>query len=224
MNDFVAELEATLAALGTPDADRTTIIPAAAAPAPRPREPRRPRARRRSLGPLIALALGLAAIGGGTVAYLALKDGGGGSPAGVTVPIRLVASAAYDPPPGDGQEHDDEVARASDGDPATFWETERYRSVNFGGLKSGVGIVLDAGEPVQPREIVVVTDTPGFVAEIKAGAAPRPPFAVVSSSRTVQTRTTLPLALTQPQQYFLLWITRLAPGYERTHVNEVSAE
>ncbi|HKP18188.1 MAG TPA: protein kinase [Gaiellaceae bacterium] len=230
MTDFVTELEATLAALGTPDADRTTILPPAPAAAPHARRPpRRARARRRSLAPLVALALGLAAIGGGTAAYLALKDddagaGGNGSSGGVGVPVHLSASTAYDPPPGDGQEHNDEVARATDGDPVTFWETERYRSLNFGGLKNGVGIILDAGQPVQPREIVVVSDTPGFVAEIKAGAAPRPPFAVVSSSRTVQTRTVFSVSLPQPQQYFLLWITRLAPGYERTHVNEVSAE
>jgi serine/threonine-protein kinase len=226
MTDFVAELEATLAALGTPDADRTTILPPGPAPAPRARKPPRRRGeRRRSLAPLVAVALGLAAIGGGTAAYLALTDGGGGGSSGGTgIPVHLSASTAYDPPPGDGQEHDEELGRATDGKPATFWETERYRSLAFGGLKDGVGIILDAGQPVQPRQIVVVTDTPGFVAEIEAGAAPRPPFAVVSPSQTVQRRTVFALSLPQPQQYFLLWITRLAPGYERTHVNEVSAE
>src|SRR5712691_5387012 len=69
MDDFVAELEACLEGLGRPDADRTAIM--AATPARRARP--RPRARRSRRAPLLVLALGLAAIGGGTGAYLGLR-------------------------------------------------------------------------------------------------------------------------------------------------------
>ena len=43
----------------------------------------------------------------------------------------------FDPPPGDGTEHDELAALAIDGDPSTFWETSHYNGPHFGGLKPG---------------------------------------------------------------------------------------
>ena len=54
---------------------------------------------------------------------------------------------AYDSD-GDDSEHDDEAGLATDGDLSTFWQTESYRS---GLQKFGVGLVLDAGDTVEPR-------------------------------------------------------------------------
>jgi tRNA A-37 threonylcarbamoyl transferase component Bud32 len=213
MADFVAELEACLAGLGRPDSDHTAIMAAV----PAPRAPRR--TRRRRLSPLLVLLLGLAAIGGGTGAYFALRDSGSGGGGGGA--ITLVASNAYDPE-GDGQEHDSLVGNATDGHPSTSWETEDYRSLTFGNLKNGVGIVLDAGSPARPRSITVVSDTPGFTADIKAGASSNGPFDTVSSSQTVGRSTTFLLSVNPPRRYFLLWITRLAPGANPAHVSEVS--
>jgi hypothetical protein len=137
--------------------------------------------------------------------------------------VHLVASNAYDPH-GDGHEHDNEVPNATDGDPATFWETEDYRgSLTFGNLKDGVGIVLDAQRPVQLRSMTIVSDTPGYVARVEAGASSSGPFNSVSTPMTVGNRTTFSLTVDSAQRYYLVWITRLAPGYPRTHVNEVTA-
>jgi hypothetical protein len=115
------------------------------------------------------------------------------------------------------------VANATDGNVGTFWETERYRTVDFGGLKDGVGIVLDAGRPVKLRALTIVSNTPGYVARIEAGASSSGPFDSVSDSRTVGSRTAFPLSVETARQYYLVWITRLASGYPRTHVNEVTA-
>ncbi len=218
MDEFVAELEACLAALGRPDADHTVIMP----PARPPARAGRPVRRRRRIAPLVVLVLGLAAIGGATAAYLTLRHHGG-SGGGTSGPITLKAVSAYDPPPGDGREHDAEVPNATDGKPDTFWETESYRSVTFGNLKDGVGIVLDAGRAVRPDAIVVESDTPGFQAKIEASQSSQSGFADVSSVQTVGSSTTFNLSMSAPEQYFLVWITRLAPGYPRTHVNEVTA-
>jgi len=49
----------------------------------------------------------------------------------------------FDPSPGDGSENPDAVALAIDGDPATAWRSETYATRNLGGLKPGVGLVLD---------------------------------------------------------------------------------
>jgi eukaryotic-like serine/threonine-protein kinase len=215
MNEFVAELQACLDGLGRPDSDRTAIIPAPVPP-PRPRG----RARRSRRAPLLVLALGLAVIAAAAAAYLGLRDRGAGG--GGNAPIRLVASNAYDPE-GTGGEHDELVPNATDGNPSTFWETERYRSVMFGNLKDGVGIVVDAGRPVKLPALTVVSDTPGFIADVKAGASSNGPFDTVSASQTVGRETTFQLSVPVSERYYLLWITRLAPGYARTHVSEVSA-
>ncbi len=214
MADFVAELGACLAGLGgEPDRDQTAILRP-----PPPASGRRPRPRRRRLrGPLLLAAL--LAVAGGVAAGLLLGREGGGVTA--ATPLALAASNAFDPE-GDGQEHDGEVPQATDGDPATAWETERYATPAFGGLKSGVGIVLDAGSAVAARTLTVVSDTPGFTAEVKAGAGARGPFQPVSAPRTASRSTTFELSGGR-YRYYLLWITRLAPGFPRTHVNEASA-
>ena len=60
-------------------------------------------------------------------------------------------SRSYDPA-GDGREHDGEVPLATDGNLATYWQTEHYANPAFGSLgKPGVGLVLDAGSPVDAR-------------------------------------------------------------------------
>jgi tRNA A-37 threonylcarbamoyl transferase component Bud32 len=215
MDEFVAELDACLEGLGRPDADGTAIM--AARPAQPQRQRRRTRRSRRA--PLLVLLLGLVAIGGGSGIYVALRDSGGGNGGGA--PIRLVASNAYDPE-GDGQEHDELVPNATDGNPATFWETEYYRSL-LSDLKPGVGIVFDAGRPVRLRALTVLSDTPGYTADVKAGASSAGPFDTVSGSQTVGTGATFRLSVPVARRYYLVWITRLAPAYPRTHISEVTA-
>ena len=210
MEAFVAELDACLAGLAEPDTDRTAIMRTAAVP--------RPRRRRRRPRRLLVLLLAIAAIGGGAAAYLGLRDSGSGGGSG---PIHLTGIRAYDPQ-GDGREYDELAGKATDGHPSTSWQTERYASTTFGNLKNGVGLVLDAGVAARPRSLTVVSDTPGFIAEIKAGSSPTGPFDPVSGSQTVGSRTTFDLTLAQPRRYFLVWITRLAPGYPRTHLSEIS--
>jgi predicted Ser/Thr protein kinase len=213
MGAFVTELEGCLVALAEPDAERTVV----AAPAVAPRS--RPQARRRRRSPLVLLLVGIAAAAVAVGAYLGLRGSSSGGTNGP--PVHLTASNAYDPQ-GDGREHDEEVANATDGRPATFWETERYANVDFGNLKDGVGIVLDAGRPVRLGSVTVVSDTPGYVAKIEAGASSSGPFDSVSQSKTAGGTTVFPLTVPTARRYYLVWITRLAPGFPRTHVNEVT--
>jgi tRNA A-37 threonylcarbamoyl transferase component Bud32 len=221
MAGFVAELEACLGGLGRPDSDLTAIMAPAAPPRARPR-PRR-RSRR---APLHVLLVARAPLGAGTAAYLLLRGSGGGSPSGAGggPPVHLVASNAYDPqgtgPPG---ERNDLIPNATDGNPATSWQTEHYTTASFGNLKSGVGLVLDAGRPVKLKALSVVSDTPGYTAEVQAGASSSGPFDPVSGSQTVGSRTTFPLSVPTPRRYYLLWITHLAPGVNRADVGEVTA-
>jgi serine/threonine-protein kinase len=219
MGDFVSELGSCLAGLGDLDAERTVI----SAPRVAPRV--RPKRRRRRVRPLLVILLVLlAAVGVGAAVYFAVRDtGSNGRGDGGGTSVHLVATNAYDPQ-GDGQEHDEEVRNATDGNPATFWETEDYRgSLTFGNLKDGVGIVVDAGQAVRLRSLTVVSDTPGYVARVEAGASSTGPFDPVSPSQTVGSRTRFSLSVDPAQRYYLVWITRLAPGYPRAHVNEVTS-
>jgi hypothetical protein len=130
--------------------------------------------------------------------------------------VALTPVGALDPE-GDGSENDELAAAAADRDPTSSWRTERYSSF----FKEGVGLVLDARRPLRLMRLVVSTDTPGFVAEIRVGASPDGPFRPVSAKRTVAGRTVFALRRAR-SRYVLVWITDLPDG-TAAHVTEVRA-
>jgi hypothetical protein len=67
-------------------------------------------------------------------------------------PLAIQGVQAYDPE-GDGYEHDELTGTVVDGDPGTGWYTESYSSGEFGGIKQGVGLIVDVGTDATPREI-----------------------------------------------------------------------
>jgi hypothetical protein len=227
MADFVAELGACLGALDEgPGSETTLVLPGprpgpGPAPGPSPGPGQRPRRRRRRGLLLVLLAVAAA------LAVLAWRDdwaGGSSSPpASSTEPVRLVAASSYDPFGDDKTENESEVPNAADGNPATYWSTDHYFSQNLGGLKPGVGIVLDAGKPVSLSRLRLRSDTPGFTAQIKDGSSSSGPFDAVSDSRVVGTDTTFDLSPRGDARYYLIWITNLAPGINRAHINEATA-
>jgi hypothetical protein len=105
----------------------------------------------------------------------------------------------------------------------TFWETERYNATFAQLGKPGVGLVLDAGKPVQLRDLGFATETPGFVAVIRAGDSAGGPFdATVSSSQSATRRTQYAIH-GDKHRFYLIWITSLPPTYDSVRINEVSA-
>ena len=213
MDDVVSELESVRSELDAKDGgEATMIIKPKAAPKP-VRAPRQRGARRPfPVWPVLVGALLLAAVIGGVL--LVNRDGGNpGAAAGSSVKLQGVAS--FDPQ-GDGEEHSERVQDATDGDPATYWTTERYNSFS----KPGVGLALDAGAARELSQIAVTTDTPGFTAEIRAGDSPEGPFdTVVGPSRTVNDSTTWDLDGAK-SRYYVVWITRLD---RVAHINEAVA-
>jgi hypothetical protein len=139
------------------------------------------------------------------------------SSSGPRTAIALGGVGAYDPYGGDG-EHDSEAPQATDGDPATYWETQHY----FDGLaKKGVGVVLDAHAAAAAKRLTVSSDTPGFTAMILAGSSATGGFAPDSGARQVGARTTFALQ-GRKARYYVVWITDLGP-HDSVHVNEVAA-
>ncbi len=211
MAGFGRELEACLAE----DSSPTMVLS----------PPRIHSARRRGRPPVSAVlvAIGLA-IAAATLAYALVRDHGSNPTAGAAgTPVLLSGVGAYDPPPGDGHEHNADAPKATDGNAGTFWETEDYHSTFAAIGKDGVGLVVGAaaGGTVTLHHVTVTTDTPGFTAEIQAGDSANGPFHAVSSPQAVNSETTFDLSDAKAP-YFVVWITDLGT-LSKAHVNEVTA-
>ncbi len=222
MAALVVALEACLAEEGgvprwLAESDTASMEPVAAA-----RERRARRRRRRVpwrglvvLTLLIAIAAGVGALVTGRVDLPEIPFLPEDSAPMINVDLKAISD--YDPIVGDG-EHPDLVDLATDGDPLTAWTTERYQSFE----KDGVGIMLDAGKQVALKQIVVVSDDPGFTAQILAAHKPNGNFRPVSEEQTVEEHTIFELDTEGKEfRYYVVWITGLEI---EAHLNEVQAK
>lgn len=190
------------------------------------RRPAPPSPLRRRL-PVLGVAAGLMALSvagflaGRTLGAVPAPAGGSAAPPSaapavpVAVPLDLTRAVVRDfDPLGDGEERPDAVPDAHDGDPSTAWTTERYSTPGFGGLKDGVGLLVDLGAPTALAAAEVVLEQPGVTVELRGSAtesADPDAYRVLASGHGQGDRIALvPPAGTQ-DRYYLLWITRLAP-------------
>jgi len=223
MDAFATELRRCLGGLGSFDADRTIVrgMPAVAAEPPRRRQ-----ARRVGRLPWVLALAGVALLAAVGATFLFGGSGivhgrhhAGGAGAGESS-VRLHAAGNYDPD-GSPDSHANTASAATDGNPGTSWYTQTYFSSQFGGLKSGLGLVLDAGKRTKLSQLTVDTPTPGFVAVVRAGASPSGPFTDDSTSQQVGPATTFRLRGADAQ-YYVVWITQLPPG-GKAEISEVAA-
>jgi len=211
MDAFAGELETCLAELDRPDdGDATIVIPAL-----RPHR-RRGRVSGWPVGIGLLALLAVAAI----VLGLLTLTGSKSERTSVGTPISIAGVDSYDPFGPNETEHAERAPNATDGNPSTYWTTETYNDDTLG--KPGVGVVLDAHGPVDVKRVTVITDTPGFTAEIRAtnllGTA-----RTVSDKKTVGRRTAFDIDADAPKRYWIVWITKLPPDRNYAHVNEVRA-
>jgi hypothetical protein len=84
------------------------------------------------------------------------EDGDSNTTSQVSVlqPAAEISEAASFDPEGDGRESDKRIGLAVDGDPSTFWRTERYIDPAIG-LKSGVGLYVTLKEATKLSELVI---------------------------------------------------------------------
>ena len=133
-------------------------------------------------------------------------------PAAVPVDLTGVSVRDFDPE-GDGQEQPGSVANAHDGDPSTAWETERYDSADLGGLKEGVGLLVDLGAPTAVRRVELGLTLPGVTAELRAAPEPAEEasaYRVLASARAEGDRLVLVPPEGTTERYLLVWLTALA--------------
>ena len=141
--------------------------------------------------------------------------------------VKLDTSGADDfDPEGDGVEHSEEVTLAIDGSVSTRWETETYTD-DFAAQKSGVGLIVNPRAPVAAAALDIVTPTPGWSAEVYASndrpddlASWGPRLGSVPNVAEQQ-RIELDTA-GQSFEYYLLWITALPEGEQKTAVSELT--
>ena len=133
-----------------------------------------------------------------------------------SVRVAVTGIGAYDPE-GDQSENDSSAGLATDGILSTAWKSERYRR-SF--VKSGVGLVVDAGRPVKATRLVVATDTPGYTADVRVGSSSTGPFVAVSKEQPTSARTTFMLT-PRSGRYLMLWITSMPDGGAAA-VNEIT--
>jgi len=178
----------------------------------------------------ILAAAGLIALLGGIAAVVITtggkKDRQPPAPAATAAPVSAPPAAvkiavsgvgAYDPE-GDQSENGGDAALATDGNRATAWKSERYRSAF---TKTGVGLVVDAGRPVKILRVTVATESPGYKAQVRVGKSALGPFVAVSQTKVTTPRTTFAL---KPRRgrYLMLWITSM-PATGTAAVNEITA-
>ncbi|HVS85346.1 MAG TPA: protein kinase [Gaiellaceae bacterium] len=231
MAAFAEELRRCLEDLDRPtDAQDTLVGVPAAAPAAGP-VPVTARARSRARtarGPILLVVVALVAVGAIVAGLLSLGGGGSGgrspssgSGSGAGGPVTLSAVGNYDPD-GDPDSHADTASAATDGDSSTTWYTQIYATPQFGGLKHGLGLVVDAGGSTKLTQLTVQTPTPGFQAEVEAGDSASGPFSPDSSTQPVSGSTTFSLN-GKEARYYVVWITQLPPG-GKAEIAEVTAK
>lgn len=146
--------------------------------------------------------------------------------------VRVVSASDFDPEGDPPEENPDQVALAIDGKPDTSWRSLTYRDdPRLGGLKSGVGLVLDLGTEQDVGSV-----------EVKLGGAPTdlelfatapgvddPPVELADARRLtgLTADSTTALLRVEPGQrtrFLVVWLTKLPPvtGGFRGEIAEVS--
>jgi hypothetical protein len=124
------------------------------------------------------------------------------------------------------------VENAIDGDTSTVWPTEEYTAspvVEDAAGKPGVGLVLEAAQPVQGTQLSVKSVDGGWDADIYA-AAQGPPTSLedwgqpVGSVSDAAPDAGIELDVPEPSRYYLIWLTKLtgSPGDYKVEIAEAS--
>jgi hypothetical protein len=121
----------------------------------------------------------------------------------------------YDPYGRDGAEQPGSVPNAFDGDPTTAWTTDGYGSASFGGLKPGVGLLVDLGRPTRVASVQVGLVTAGAGLELRSSdqlGDNADSFKTVAKQSNAKQVATLTPSTPGPARYWLVWFTSLPKG------------
>lgn len=136
--------------------------------------------------------------------------------------IKIVKAKDFDPE-GNGEEHPDQVKNTYDGKTKTTWKTMSYeRKPEFGGEKSGVGIIYDLGSVTAISQVTVLLKRDPTSLELRIPAddpakSPSDPddwepvTTVEDSSETADLRA----PAGTKTRYVLVWLTKVPKDGDR---------
>jgi hypothetical protein len=136
------------------------------------------------------------------------------TPSAVATPSaspQIVGVQAIDPQ-GDGSENNNQTVRAVDGDSSTKWKSNHYAGADFGGLKKGVGLVLNLGGGTVPDVQQVIVEAAGNGGTVELRTTPGPGLddsKVVAQASIEGGRAVLTPSKPVNSRLLLLWFTKL---------------
>ncbi|KQY22746.1 hypothetical protein ASD16_08945 [Cellulomonas sp. Root485] len=139
-------------------------------------------------------------------------------------PPVIASTTSIDPSDGDG-EHQEDVAKAYDGDPSTFWYTQTYKRDDFAGFKDAVGYAITLTQKTTVSTVTLRTNSNGGNVEIRATDAANPTGGPVLASGPFGPETVFTLDPATETQSLVLWITQLptaADGGFRLELTEIA--
>jgi len=138
-------------------------------------------------------------------------------------PLAILKVEAYDPE-GDGQENNSLTPKTYDGDNSTGWFSENYRSDSFGGLKKGVGVIVDLGPNKKPQAVELNVPHPSDI-EVYVGPDNRLEGATkIGEKADADGTVTFDVPADVSGQYIVVWFTKLNAddnGKRRAWLDEV---
>ncbi len=186
--------------------------------------------RRGNVGKVAALTLAVivAVVGATAAVYLLRKPHHGaaaghgstpsGSPSSRVVTLMPQSASGFDPlNPSDSADENTAQAHYVLSGTGGGWSTQDYTTPKFGGLKAGVGLILDMGKPVKITKVQVRFGTaPGAIVQLRVGGSDLRSATTLNSMQTVVPativsggRTTFTVTHPVTGQYLLIWFTRL---------------
>jgi eukaryotic-like serine/threonine-protein kinase len=175
---------------------------------------------------LVGLFVTIQALSGSSHSPTNAPTGGSTSiaanPNGQPTPVPLSASQLRIVDPKGSRSELTGVDAMVDGNTSTNWHTEHYKgSPDFGGIKPGMGILVDLGAPKKVRGVKITFVSRGAVVELRRGTT-LPPATTAGDNQILQTYeplggpqeaglTTILNSDGAPVQYLLIWITKLPP-------------
>jgi hypothetical protein len=138
--------------------------------------------------------------------------------------IKIRSGAGFDPQ-GDGSEKDNLAKLAYDSKPSSGWTSDTYRSPAWGGLKKGVGLLLDLGSARTVHSATLTIGGQDAVVQVRAATSPDSLSGSTVLGRRSGAAGTFSLTFAEPAQtqYVVIWFTtpgKFSDGY-RAEVDNV---
>ena len=134
-------------------------------------------------------------------------------PSPAITPLAPVTVAAFGPGGTASGDNPGNASRAIDGSSQTVWQSDWYRSAEFGNLQAGTGLLLDMGHPVRVTSVSILLGSErGADLTVAAERVPRVPASRgQATARDAGGTVRLTLARPRRERYLLIWFTLLPP-------------